>query len=179
MIRVLACLAICFSLAAGAALATAQNAATPRPDPIAILAAAKAASGGAAWDALRTQHSKVNISTAGVKGTAERWSDICTGRSLIKYSIGPVAGAAGYDGKNAWSQDGSGQSRAETGDVARELAVNAAYRDKLAFWFPDRAHGADLVHGPRHRRRRRFRRHPHPAGGRPPVPVLDQQPKRT
>ncbi len=141
MIRVLARLAICLSLAAGAALASAQNAATPRPDPIAILADAKAASGGAAWDALRTQHSKVNIGTAGVKGTAERWSDIYTGRSLIKYSIGPVTGAAGYDGKNAWSQDASGQSRSETGDVARELAVNAAYRDKLAFWFPDRAKG--------------------------------------
>ena len=39
------------------AFASAQNVATPRPDPIAILAAAKAASGGSAWDALRTQHS--------------------------------------------------------------------------------------------------------------------------
>ena len=59
----------------------------------------------------------------------------------LKYSIGPVSGAAGYDGKTAWSQDGSGQSRAETSDAARELAVNAAYRDKLAFWYPDRAPG--------------------------------------
>jgi hypothetical protein len=37
-----------------------------------------------------------------------------------------------------WSQDGSGQSRVESAAVARELAVNAAYRDKLAFWFPNR-----------------------------------------
>ena len=119
-------------------LALAQNAATPRPDPIAILDAAKAASGGSAWDSLRTQHSRVSISAAGVKGTAERWADIGTGRSLIKYSIGPVSGAAGYDGTTAWSQDGSGQSRVESAAVARELAVNAAYRDKLAFWFPNR-----------------------------------------
>ena len=118
--------------------ALAQNVATPRPDPVAILDAAKTASGGSAWDSLRTQHSTVSIGTAGVKGTAERWADIGTGRSLIKYSIGPVSGAAGYDGKTAWSQDGSGQSRVESSDAARELAVNAAYRDKLAFWFPDR-----------------------------------------
>jgi hypothetical protein len=127
------------ALALGASPATAQNVATPRPDPVAILAAAKAASGGSSWDALRTQHSKVSISTAGVKGAAERWADIGTGRSLIKYNIGPVSGAAGYDGKIAWSQDGAGQSRIETTDAARELAVNAAYRDKLAFWYPDRA----------------------------------------
>ncbi len=127
------------ALALGASPATAQNVATPRPDPVAILAAAKAASGGSSWDALRTQHSKVSISTAGVNGAAERWADIGTGRSLIKYNIGPVSGAAGYDGKIAWSQDGAGQSRIETTDAARELAVNAAYRDKLAFWYPDRA----------------------------------------
>jgi hypothetical protein len=138
-IRSLAGLALSGMLALFTSVASAQNVATPRPDPIAILAAAKAASGGSAWDALRTQHSTVTINTAGVRGTAERWADIYTGRSLIKYSIGPVSGAAGYDGKTAWSQDGSGQSRVESSDVARELAVNASYRDKLAFWFPDRA----------------------------------------
>lgn len=138
MIRLLA-LALSVTFAFCSSPATAQNAATPRPDPIAILAAAKVASGGAAWDALRTQHSSVRIATAGVGGTAERWSDIYTGRSLIKYRIGPVSGAAGYDGKVAWSQDASGQSRTESADAARELAVNAAYRDKLAFWYPERA----------------------------------------
>jgi hypothetical protein len=137
--RSLSGLALSACLALSTAVATAQNVATPRPDPLAILAAAKAASGGSAWDALRTQHSTVTINTAGVKGTAERWADIYTGRSLIKYNIGPVSGAAGYDGKTAWSQDGSGQSHVEATDVARELAVNASYRDKLAFWYPDRA----------------------------------------
>ena len=138
-IRFLARLSLAATLAFCGSSTFAQNAASPRPDPVAILAAAKAASGGAAWNALRTQHSNVSIGTVGVRGTAERWSDIFTGRSLIKYSIGPVSGAAGWDGTIAWSQDGSGQSRTETADAARELAVNAAYRDKLAFWFPERA----------------------------------------
>jgi PDZ domain/Aspartyl protease len=122
-----------FAAAAGAQLGGPQP-----PDPATILAAAKAASGGAAWDALKTQHSKVNIHTAGLVGTAERWSEYATGRSSLIYSIGPVTGAAGFDGKVAWSQDASGQSHVETADAARELAVNAAYRDQLAFWYPDR-----------------------------------------
>jgi hypothetical protein len=121
------------------ACAYAQLGGPAPPDPMAILAAAKAASGGAAWDALKTQHSKVNIHTAGLVGTAERWSEYATGRSSLTYSIGPVTGAAGFDGKVAWSQDASGQSQVETVDAARELAVNAAYRDRLAFWYPERA----------------------------------------
>jgi hypothetical protein len=93
------------------AVAHAQLGGPAPPDPTSILAAAKAASGGAAWDALKTQHSKVNIHTAGLAGTAERWSEYATGRSSLVYSIGPVTGAAGFDGKVAWSQDASGQSQ--------------------------------------------------------------------
>src|SRR5262249_40606381 len=111
----------------------------PQPDPVALLAQAKAASGGAAWDALRTQHSKVNIHTGGLVGQAERWSEFATGRSLLQFDIGPVTGSAGFDGKVAWSQDASGRSQPEASDIARELAVNASYRDRLAFWYPERA----------------------------------------
>ena len=131
-----ACALLLWSLVA--TCAQAQLGGAPPPDPAAILAAAKAASGGAAWDALTTQHSKVNIHSAGLMGTAERWSEFPTGRSSLVYSIGPVTGAAGFDGSVAWSQDTSGQSRVETADAARELAVNAAYRDRLAFWYPER-----------------------------------------
>ena len=125
------------ALAAGSAWA--QLGGPPAPDPAAILAEAKAASGGAAWDALRSQHSKVSILTGPITGSAERWSEFTTGRSTIVYTIGPVAGAAGFDGKSAWTQDESGKSQVETGEAPRELALNAAYRDRLAFWYPDRA----------------------------------------
>jgi hypothetical protein len=121
--------------------AAAQLGGAPPPDPVAVLAQAKAASGGAAWDALRTQHSKVSILTGAITGAAERWSEFPTGRSLLVYTIGPVSGTAGFDGKTAWSQDASGKSKAETSDAAREIAVNAAYRDRLAFWYPERAAG--------------------------------------
>lgn len=109
-----------------------------KPDPQALLAAAKAASGGAAWDALRTQHSTVKLGAAGLEGNAERWSDIENGRALLRFSIGPITGALGNDGKVVWTQDGTDEPKIETSSTALELAANAAYRDRLAFWFPDR-----------------------------------------
>jgi hypothetical protein len=54
-----------------------------------------------------------------------------------------MSGAAGFDGKNGWTQDAGGGARRETSGAARELAINAAYRDQLAFWFPSR-HKADI-----------------------------------
>ena len=75
---------------------------------------------------------------AGLEGTAERWSDIESGKSLLRYNIGPIAGAVGYDGKTVWTQDGLDPPKVETAAAALELAANAAYRDRLAFWYPDR-----------------------------------------
>ncbi len=118
--------------------AQSQLGGSPPPDPRAILAEAKAASGGRAWDALKTQHSKVRINSAGTVGQAERWSEITTGRSFINFTFGTIGGGGGYDGKLAWSQDASGDAKPETSDVARELSANAAYRDRLAFWYPER-----------------------------------------
>lgn len=121
-----------------AASAAAQLGGPPSPNPRAILQQSKEASGGKAWDTMRSQHSTVTIQAAGLTGTAERWSDTLTGRSRLDFSIGPLQGASGFDGKSAWTEDEAGGARAETGTVARELAVNAAYRDRLAFWYPER-----------------------------------------
>ncbi len=109
-----------------------------QPDPTEVLAAAKAASGGSAWDLLTTQHSTVSILTGGLAGAAERWSELTSGRSYLRYSLGSQSGAMGYDGTQVWSQDASGISRIESAEVAKELAANGAYRDQLAFWYPSR-----------------------------------------
>jgi len=127
-----------FALSLVAAHAGAQAPAARAPDPIALLAGAKAASGGTAWDALRSQHSQVKLAAANLEGTVERWSDIASGQSVLQYSIGPLTGAAGFDGKAVWTQDGTDPPKVETAAAALELAANAAYRDRLAFWYPER-----------------------------------------
>ena len=130
---------ITLTLALATCHAGAQAPATRAPDPAALLAAAKAASGGAAWDGMRTQFSAVKIAAANLEGTVQRWSDIATGQSFLRYSIGPLTGAAGFDGKAAWTQEGADAAKVETSAPALELAANAAYRDRLAFWYPERA----------------------------------------
>jgi hypothetical protein len=107
-------------------------------DPAAILARAKEATGGKAWDPVRAIHTQGRIATGGLEGTAESWEDVRTGRSLTTFSLGPVKGAEGFDGQEKWSQDASGQTRVEGGGDSREGSVNEAYRRKLAYWYPER-----------------------------------------
>ena len=52
-----------------------------------------------------------------------------------------MSGAQGYDGKTLWTQDESGQSRAETTQDSIEASRSAAYRTSLSFWYPDRLPG--------------------------------------
>ena len=118
----------CALLAALALPAFAQTDAASTRDPAALLQSAKKATGGAAWDAFRTQHSEVRIATGGMSGKAERWVDMVGGRSLVKYSVGPMTGAAGFDGRAAWSQDGNGQARPEISTEPRSVLTFALPR---------------------------------------------------
>jgi len=103
-----------------------------------ILAKAKQAMGGDAWDAIHTTYSKGKLTASGLSGEAESWEDNLTGRYLEKYQLGPTSGADGFDGKLVWSQDSSGQPRPEGGDNARQGAADEAYRTAMAYWFPQR-----------------------------------------
>lgn len=107
-------------------------------DPRAILARSKEASGGKAWDSVRTLHVRVNIETSGLSGTAESWEDVLTGRSAESFALGPATGAQGYDGKVNWIVDPSGQVRVSDSGDAREGSANQGYRRSLAYWYPER-----------------------------------------
>lgn len=152
------------SLSFSFALASPAEAAEPQE----ILARTKAASGGAAWDAVRTIHSKVRVETGGITGTAESWDDVRTGRFVDAFQLGPMTGAEGFDGMKRWSQDGSGDVTLSDSGDAREGSVNEAYRRSLSYWYPDRRQAIVEDGGERREGERTF----HvlritPAGGRP------------
>lgn len=107
-------------------------------DPNEILAKVKAASGGAAWDAIRTARTKLTLSVGGLTGTVEALDNVTLGRYVDRFKIGPMSGAEGFDGTVAWSQDASGQSRAEEGGDGRLRAANESYRRAYGFWHPER-----------------------------------------
>jgi hypothetical protein len=114
-------------------------------NPAEVLAAAKAASGGAAWDEHTSLHTLVGLRTGGFTGEAERWSETRTGRSYMRFELGPMAGVLGFDGKVAWTQEPTGRTRVLDVDTEAQLAANAAYRDQLAFWYPSR-HAAKIAY---------------------------------
>jgi hypothetical protein len=103
-----------------------------------ILAKVKAASGGAAWDGIHTARTRLTVSVGGLTGTAEALDDVTSGRYVDHFKLGPMSGAEGYDGAVAWSQDASGQSRAEEGGDGRLGAVNESYRRAYGFYYPER-----------------------------------------
>jgi PDZ domain/Aspartyl protease len=128
----------------GAAAATSTTAGNPSgaaaisPEAAAILARAKEATGGAAWDAKTTLQQTVKIHTAGLDGTAGSLVDLRNGKFVDHFALGPMKGMQGFDGTTTWSQDASGQPRVEAADDARLGAVDEGYRRALAYWYPER-----------------------------------------
>jgi hypothetical protein len=114
------------------------------PDPRAaeVLARAKQAAGGAAWDSVRLVRMKMQIETSGLKGPAESLEDVRTGTYVDTFKLGNFAGASGYDGKTVWEQDSSGQVAIMSAADQVEGAVNEAYRRAHAFWYANRAKAA-------------------------------------
>ena len=111
-----------FSFIVLTAIVIAANVGAASENAKEILARAKQASGGPAWDSIRSIYTKMKITTAGLNGTAESWEDILTGRVFARFELGPMTGAQGFDGKVLWSKDSSKQVRAEQQRL-RELSV--------------------------------------------------------
>jgi outer membrane lipoprotein-sorting protein len=103
-----------------------------------IIAAAKAAVGGANWDTVKTWHETGTLSVGGIDGTYEVWLDLPDIRGAQSYILGPAKGSQGWNGKVSWSTDASDQLRIETSRESIASAVKDYYQETHAFFFPDR-----------------------------------------
>jgi aspartyl protease/PDZ domain-containing protein len=103
-----------------------------------LLAAAKQAMGGAAWDKVVTWHETGKIAGGGLSGTYESWADLPSLRNSNTYVLGPSSGGSGWDGKRAWTMDSTKEVRVETSGEAVAQALQDAYRGQYGFFFPDR-----------------------------------------
>ncbi len=104
----------------------------------ALIEAAKAATGGAAWDRVVTWHERGQLSAGGLHGSYESWSDLTSLHNSGFYTLGPDSGGAGWDGKRSWTTDSSKEVRIETSKEAVTQAIQDAYRSSYAFYFPGR-----------------------------------------
>jgi hypothetical protein len=106
--------------------------------PREVLAKAKAAQGGAAWDRVQVLHTFGTLATSGLKGPVDALEDLVHGWNLGHYDLGPAKGGNGFDGTVSWTQDATGDARPEGGLQARQGAANAAYMATRAYWYPER-----------------------------------------
>ncbi|HEY1638874.1 MAG TPA: retropepsin-like aspartic protease, partial [Rhizomicrobium sp.] len=115
--------------------------------PVEILAANKAASGGAAWDSRLTLKTEYAYAGQGMTGWTRSTNDLKQGRWVDEYQIGPLSGGNGFDGTVAWEREPSGTVTAQEGGEQRALAMNEGYRRANLWWRPDFG-GADVAAAP-------------------------------
>ena len=106
-------------------------------EPAALIEAARAATGGAAWDQVRVLHRFLTLSAGGLEGSMEAWADPGHGRAASRYTLGPDSGAEGWDGRTAWSADWAHRVHpAEGADLA--LLRATAFWSGFGFLQPER-----------------------------------------
>jgi hypothetical protein len=115
-------------------------------EPEDLLQRARQATGGDAWAGLLALYTRAEVATGGLAGRAESWADVATGRYLDRFVLGPYAGAAGFDGERAWSQEGSGRPSYREDAEALQETANESFRRSFAQWFPER-HAATIESG--------------------------------
>jgi hypothetical protein len=130
--------------------------AEPPLDAPEIFARAKAAQGGSAWDTVHTLRLTGVLSTGGLTGSVTSLADVESGRFRVAWDLGPIKGANGFDGREAWSEDTSGQSRTEGADTPSRTAFTESYRRAQAWFYPARREAQVTSLGEREDGDRRF-----------------------
>ena len=108
-------------------------------DAASVLARYKKASGGDAWDRITSLQSEGTLAAGGLDGEMTIVQDLIHGRSVDRYTLGPIKGADGYDGAIGWSQDPGGEVAVLDAPEAKRRARSEAWLDARAFWYPKRA----------------------------------------
>jgi|HubBroStandDraft_1064217.scaffolds.fasta_scaffold00037_26 hypothetical protein len=117
------------------AAVSAENVAGPPDEAHRLLAAARRATGGPAWDRVHVLHQQMSLSAGGLDGTIETWADPAHGRYAQHYVLGPDRGAEGWDGQGGWSVDWGGRVHwADDRAAARATAIWQSF----AYLFPER-----------------------------------------
>lgn len=121
------------------------------PDTNAVFSKFKEASGGSRWDSVRTLRRAGTLSAGGLSGEIQVTQDVLTGRSIEEYTLGPIAGASGYDGRIGWSRTPGGEVATLDAPEAVRRTRTGAWLNALGYWYPLR--GAATYAAPETRER--------------------------
>lgn len=106
--------------------------------PAALLDAAREASGGTSWDAVRQIRAEGTLAVGGLSGPFVALEDLSSGASRGDFNLGAVRGAQGFDGKRSWSLDPGGELRFPDSAPEQAAAVTQAWLARRAYWYPER-----------------------------------------
>jgi hypothetical protein len=93
-------------------------------------------------------HAGGNVELFGVRGTAQEWDDLRTGRYATSQVAGALTGSSGWNGSVAWNRDYAGLVTIDGGTTGRLQAIDQAYLDTLGYLRPA-AGGAVVVYAGR------------------------------
>jgi predicted aspartyl protease len=92
-----------------------------------VLAAARAAAGGDAWDHVQVIASTNTIDLGGMHGTVDSLEDVSTGRNTAAVHLGSLEQSDGFDGNRPWEVTTGGEAQIYDGPDAVARARTAAW----------------------------------------------------
>lgn len=102
----------------------------------AVLAKARAAMGGTAWEHARSLRAEGRLESSGLQGPWSRIEDLSRGRFAIAADLGVFRVAEGDDGRTHWRQDPSGAVHALNAPFAKSAAITEAWLTRRAWLRP-------------------------------------------
>jgi hypothetical protein len=88
--------------------------------------------------------------TVGLGGTSDEWDDLRNGEyAQFIAGLGPIAGASGWNGSEAWDEDATGVVHIDGGQSGRMQAIDQAYVDTYAYLKPNAGGAAVTLLGER------------------------------
>jgi hypothetical protein len=119
-------------------LALAVSVPAQAKDAAQVLERAKAASGGARWDAAAGLHLDGEKSAGGLSGAWSTVQDLRRGRYSESSRLGAFEQAEGYDGERAWRRSVGGEIAWLDGVAPMRRARSLAWVTARAYWYPQR-----------------------------------------
>ena len=126
--------------------AVSRAAGGPDSQVASLLAASRAALGGAALERGGVMQLSGTASIGGLSGTGTQWIEVLGRRFAEHYTLPPVSGGDGYDGTVTWSLDGSGVVWVDGSTAGRSSEIVQAYLADYTLWAPNSG-GAKVVWG--------------------------------
>lgn len=117
---------------------------TANAAPPPLLAQARDAAGGAAWERMQGLQAQGRIVSSGLPGSWSRDEDLASGRWTVRTDLGVYRASEGDDGRQRWRQDPSSGVHPLDGAFSKQAAITEAWLTRRGWLRHDQA-GAQLA----------------------------------